>query len=277
VGVVCFFAWNWDDLPGIAQLGLVQIGIVACCGVALWKGLETTIGKAAQIGASVLVGVFLAVFGQVYQTGADEWLLFAGWAGLILPWTILARFDALWILWLTIVNVALGLCWEQTLSADVSWECLAMTLGLLNGAMLGLKEYGQERGLSWLQNKWPRQLLVPATLVPLVCPVLVMIVDEGLFGDVSWVSPVVFVGVLCVTHLYYRHRTPDLFALSCCVASVCVVVTFLVRKMLFEIVDDVIVLIWIGGVIIGVVTVAAKWLMHVAWQIRETGLEESAQ
>ncbi|MBC8290414.1 MAG: DUF2157 domain-containing protein, partial [Planctomycetes bacterium] len=54
-------------------------------------------------------GVFLAVFGQVYQTGADEWLLFAGWAGLILPWTALSRFEALWILWLATDTFALCL------------------------------------------------------------------------------------------------------------------------------------------------------------------------
>lgn len=274
-GVVCFFAWNWDDLPGLAKLGIVQFGIVACCGLALWKGLESAIGKAAQIGASVLVGVFLAVFGQVYQTGADEWLLFAAWAGLILPWTMIARFDALWILWLAIVNVALGLCWGQTLSADINWEFLAITLGLVNGTMLGLKEFGNERGLLWLQKKWPRQLLVPAVLTPLVSPVLVMIVDIGLGEPISWLAAVVFVGVLVVTHLYYRHRTPDLFALSCCVASVCVVVTFLVGKLLFEILDDEFVLILIGGVIIAVVSVAARWLMQVARQFREAGLEEA--
>ena len=50
-GVVCFFAWNWADLPGLAKLGIVQAGIVACCGVVLRKGLESAIGKAAQIGA----------------------------------------------------------------------------------------------------------------------------------------------------------------------------------------------------------------------------------
>jgi uncharacterized membrane protein len=275
VGVVCFFAWNWEDLPGIVKLGIVLLGIVACCGVALWKGLETTISKAAQIGASVLVGVFLAVFGQVYQTGADEWLLFAAWAGLILPWTALARFDALWILWLAIVNVALWLWWEQALSADINWEFLAMTFGLVNGTALGLKELGQERGLAWLQKDWPRQLLVPAVLTPLVSPVLVMIIDIGVGEPVSWLAAVVFVGVLCVTHLYYRHRTPDLFALSCCVATVCVVATFLAGQLLDELVNGPIIFVLIGGVIIAVVTVAAKWLMHVARQFREAGLEEA--
>lgn len=277
VGVVCFFAWNWVDLPGIAKLGIVQLGIVACCGVALWKGLETAIGKAAQIGASVLVGVFLAVFGQIYQTGADEWLLFAGWSGLILPWTIVARFDALWILWLSIVNVALSLCWEQTFSAAFDWEFLMMTLGLVNGAALGLRELGEQRGLDWLQHRWPRHLLVAATLTPLICPVLVQIVDDGFFGDITWLATVVFAGVLCVTHLYFRHRSPDLFALTCTVTCVCVVVTFLIGKVLVEAIQDGIVLVLIGGVIIGVVTVAAMWLMRVAREIRWTDNGEAEE
>lgn len=277
VGIVCFFAWNWDDLPGIAKLGLVQLGIVTCCGVALWKGLESAIGKAAQIGASVLVGVFLAVFGQVYQTGADEWVLFAAWAGLILPWTMLARFDVLWVLWLAVVNVALCLCWDQALSAEVSWEFLPLTLALVNGSFLGLQEYGRTRGLNWLRHVWPRQLLVPAVLIPLVTPVIALIMDFGRADGVTWLSAVIFVGVVGVTQFYYRYRTPDLFALSCCVASVCVVVTVLAGKILFEILEDAIVLVLVGGVIIGVVTVAAKWLMYVARQFREAGHQEAVE
>jgi len=85
-GVVCFFAWNWDALPGLAKLAIVQAGIVGCCVVACQKKIATLPGKAAITGAAVLVGVFLAVFGQVYQTGADAYQLFVGWALLILPW-----------------------------------------------------------------------------------------------------------------------------------------------------------------------------------------------
>ena len=102
-----------------------------------------------------------------------------------------------------------------------------------------------------------------------------MIVDIGFGEPISWLAAIVFAGALAVTHLYFRHRSPDLFALSCCVASVCVVVTFLVGKLLFEVLDDEFVLILIGGVIIAVVSVAARWLMHVAGQFREAGLEEA--
>ena len=56
------------------------------------------------------------------------------------------------IFWLAIANVAMWLCCSQALSADVNWEVLTMTLGLVNGTMLGLKELGREKGLTWLQK-----------------------------------------------------------------------------------------------------------------------------
>ncbi len=57
--------------------------------------------------ASVITGSLLALFGQVYQTGADTWQLFFGWAVLIVPWVIIARFPALWLLWLELINTGL--------------------------------------------------------------------------------------------------------------------------------------------------------------------------
>ncbi len=51
-------------------------------------GPECTPGKAALLLATLLLGVFLALFGQTYQTGADPWQLFANWALLILPWEV---------------------------------------------------------------------------------------------------------------------------------------------------------------------------------------------
>jgi uncharacterized membrane protein len=55
----------------------------------------------------MITGSLLALFGQVYQTGADTWQLFFGWAVLITPWVIIARFPALWLLWLGLVNTGL--------------------------------------------------------------------------------------------------------------------------------------------------------------------------
>ena len=44
---------------------------------------------------SLLTGALLALSGQVYQTGADTFELFAWWAVLILPWVLVSRFSPL--------------------------------------------------------------------------------------------------------------------------------------------------------------------------------------
>jgi len=280
VGVICFFAWNWGDLPGAAKLGLIQCGLAVCCGLAWWKGLETTAGRAAVLAASVFVGVFLAVFGQVYQTGADDWLLFAGWAGLILPWTLLARFEALWILWLGIVNVALVTCWMQTLSRDVDWQFFMLTLGLVNGVALGLKEQGQHRGLDWLQSDWSRHLLAVAMLVPLTCPVLALVLKTDLFGS-DWLTTllltaVVLAGTLCVTYHHFRHRSPDLVVLTFVAICICTVATLIIGRLLVKVIDDFVVVVLIGGVILATVTIAARWLLNVARALRAASDQEAS-
>ena len=45
-------------------------------------------GKAALLAASLFVGALLALIGQIYQTGADTFEMFAAWAALILPWVL---------------------------------------------------------------------------------------------------------------------------------------------------------------------------------------------
>ena len=57
--------------------------------------------------ASIITGSLLALFGQIYQTGADTWQLFFAWAILITPWVVIARFPALWLLWLGLINAFL--------------------------------------------------------------------------------------------------------------------------------------------------------------------------
>ena len=112
-GIVFFFAYNWSRLPAMGKFSLVEIGLIACL-IGAWKvGLDKIGGQVLLLAASIFVGVFLAVFGQVYQTGADSYQLFVGWAVLILGWVLLGRFGALWIVWLALVNTGLILYFTQ--------------------------------------------------------------------------------------------------------------------------------------------------------------------
>lgn len=106
-GIVCFFAYNWAQLGKLFKLGLPFSLFVVLGILTVLKGTDGLFGKLTSVSAAFMTGVFLAVFGQVYQTGADAWQLFALWAALILPLVILTRFTALWTLFAVVVNIFL--------------------------------------------------------------------------------------------------------------------------------------------------------------------------
>lgn len=105
--LIFFFAWNWPDLHRFAKLSLAVAALSACAGTAAMCSPLGTVYRAALFGACLFTGALLALIGQIYQTGADPWELFAAWAALMLPFVLLARSSASWALWLAVGNVAM--------------------------------------------------------------------------------------------------------------------------------------------------------------------------
>ena len=268
-GVVCFFAWNWSNLPGLIKLGIVQTGIVTCCVLAWQKKLDTLQGKAAITGAAVLVGVCLAVFGQIYQTGADAYQLFVGWALLILPWVLMCRLAGLWILWLAIVNLGVALFWEQTIDfrgLDSLW--LPVILGLLNGTAAAIREVLVARGCSWLPV-WFRRILVMVALAALVVPGFVVVADIDDAHAGAWCGLMLFLLSLVLLYWQFRRRTPDLFVLTCAATAVTVLSCAIVIRLLVEVGDEVVAFFLSGLVILGLVALMTHWLIKTGREIRE--------
>lgn len=105
--LVFFLAWNWPELHRFAKLSLVAGALVATVVVAGVAKPFGTLYRAALFGAAVCTGALMALVGQVYQTGADEWELFLAWTLLMLPFVLLARSSASWALWVIVANTAL--------------------------------------------------------------------------------------------------------------------------------------------------------------------------
>ena len=100
-GVIFFFAYNWNDLTPFVKFAIVQGGLVLS--VIAW--IFTRLDKASAafgISATVLIGVLLAVFGQLYQTPAKLYTMFFYWAGLSLPFALASRSHAHWTVWIAI-------------------------------------------------------------------------------------------------------------------------------------------------------------------------------
>jgi len=113
LSLVFFIAYNWQNIGKMGKFALAEGALVIT--IALYVALSfrqlrqrfQLIRQLLLLIASIITGSLLALFGQVYQTGADTWQLFFGWALLITPWVLIARFPTLWLLWLGLINACL--------------------------------------------------------------------------------------------------------------------------------------------------------------------------
>lgn len=108
LGVIFFFAFNWDELHRLHKLGLAVGALTGFAALSCAARRASVLYRAAAFGAALTTGGLLALVGQIYQTGADIWQLFAVWAGLMLPWVLISRTAACWALFWLVGNLALG-------------------------------------------------------------------------------------------------------------------------------------------------------------------------
>jgi len=112
-GIIFFFAYNWADLHKFAKLGLVQGILIATTLSIFIPAFSSTTKNIILTGASVLVGVLFAVFGQIYQTGANAYDFFMGWSVFITLWVVISNFPPLWLIYIILINTTLYLYSEQ--------------------------------------------------------------------------------------------------------------------------------------------------------------------
>ncbi len=157
-GIIFFFAYNWADLSKMAKFAILFAGLGGS--FALWwmLGPDRRAGEIMGVTATVLTGVLLAVFGQIYQTGADAHDLFIAWALLTLPWACLSLSPLHMLVWILVANTAFGLFASQVMhpmwgfSGPVLLVSNALGAGLL---LVSLKAAAKARPLLlpwWLEG-----------------------------------------------------------------------------------------------------------------------------
>ncbi|BAP33415.1 uncharacterized protein CHSO_4378 [Chryseobacterium sp. StRB126] len=134
-GIIFFFAYNWAELPKFAKIGLTETLIIATTGLALLPKINNNIRNMILTGAAALVGVLFAVFGQVYQTGADAYDFFLAWTIFITLWVIISDFAPLWLLYVVLINTTLILYSEQ-IAKDWNESIIILLLFILNTVIL---------------------------------------------------------------------------------------------------------------------------------------------
>jgi len=258
-GIGYFFAHNWNHLTDTDKLVLAAGSVFISLAGATWAGLDRFSGKILLLAASALTGVFLGVFGQVYQTGADTYELYTCWALLIFPWVALGRFMPLWIFWMVLLNFAIGFYWPVILMDRIfdGWDIFrheSLSLVLLNGIALLLREIAGRWPIAWLDKKGSVLILLTGVIVPASVETIWEICrtwDDG----VTRLGPAIVCAFDAALVLglgyYYSKLRYSLPALAIITLSACTVLTVLfIRLLNFDHADEN-PLIWlVAGVIV---------------------------
>ena len=261
-GIIFFFAYNWDDMGKFAKFALVQSTILAAVLLAWQKGLDTLLGKISITAGAVLVGALLAVYGQVYQTGADSWGLFFTWALLVTGWAVMARFAPLWLILVALANVSLILYWEQIVRSVRRPDdaVLYLILAALNLAVYVSWEELSLRGLNWLTS---RRYGVMVAAWAAGCATVLAVVS--IFDDHSGLGWV-FLPLVAVGFSYAYLRTRDLVVLALVMLSSIVTATSLMIEVMGW--RDEFWFLFYGLYVVGMTAAAAALLRHIsrAWE-----------
>ncbi|MCH9695149.1 MAG: DUF2157 domain-containing protein [Gammaproteobacteria bacterium] len=219
-GVIFFFAYNWDELSSFSKFGLLQSGLVLSFVAAIVLRLETVSGQGMLIASSVFTGVLLAVIGQVYQTGADAWELFAAWTVLTLPWALVSKSSAHWMFWIVICLTAVSLYGAQVMVALGHLEPteLAIVTGVLPIVFLACREAALRLGAEWLDDGWFRRGLVVFAMGSLFFPAIAFVFSN----DSDLPGFVVFLLVTAALAYTYMQVLPDFSILAIITAFVTV-------------------------------------------------------
>jgi uncharacterized membrane protein len=120
LGIILFFAANWDQLPRLLRLAIIMVGIPAVYGTGYWlryvKGYPR-VGTAVLLLAAVLYGTGIHLIAQVYNFPVNDPRLFTLWFLGVLPLAYLTRSQAILILSQGLFLFAIGF-WIAEWMAD---------------------------------------------------------------------------------------------------------------------------------------------------------------
>lgn len=259
-----FIAYNWDDLGRFTKFGMVEVLLILAI-LAYWKlDKEKITAKIALLMATIFLGVLLALYGQTYQTGADPWQLFFNWALLMLPWAIIGRFSAIWLLWVTLINLSIVLYF--TAFRSVAFLTIGSELGTLwglfafNTTALAIWELLSHKW-AWLAERWAVRLLALGSGVAATWLAVYNIFDYRSMTELSLLTWAVW---LAAFYYIYRYIRPDLFMLAgISLSAIIVAICFMAKNILefgrFEAGSFLLIAI----MIIGMGTGAAVWLRNI--------------
>lgn len=210
-GIIFFFAYNWEELPKFAKLGGIELLLVATVSLVIFTTWSKLVKQIILTGATFLIGTLFAVYGQIYQTGADAYDLFLGWALFTLLWALAIRFAPLWLtfvgllcttVWLYARQIVPDNEWLATMLINsITWLCAITTF---------VAERMCLKGKLSSSNHWLTSVMGIAALLHTSTLLIIAIYDH----QASIFIPLITTLSLFATGIWFGWRQKRLFYLS---------------------------------------------------------------
>ena len=129
-GVTSFTAYNWENMSNIEKLAVPSVLIIV--GLVAYLFLKKEIYKNLAIFfSSFMIGTLFAVYGQVYQTGADVWILFRNWAIFLIIPMVATGYYSVMTLFSVIVAIATSFYLDLYLSGAIIPFLSSLIFGII--------------------------------------------------------------------------------------------------------------------------------------------------
>lgn len=225
-GVVFFFAYNWDELHKFLKLSVIEFLITALIVSAVFGKINPLLKNILIASSTMIVGVLIGVFGQIYQTGANAYDFFFGWTLAIALWALISNYPVLWLIFILLTNITFILFANQIAS---DWSSVSVLLGLtiINAFFLSIFNQLPKIFSIVKSSKWFLNLLGLVTISFATLGIVIGIFDQKEF---AFTILAITTSITFCVGLYFALKHKNVFYLSAIpIGIIAIISSFIVK------------------------------------------------
>jgi len=223
IGILFFFAYNWQDLSKFFKLGLLEFLVLLTFSLSIFFYSKKILSNLLLTVTTLLVGVLFAVFGQIYQTGANAFDFFFGWTLAVFLWVAVTKFEPLWVVFIALVNITF-IMFSAQVATDWNNATYYLVLLLINLLFLGITYYFKK---SISVSSWFLYLLGSYLILISTFAIIDGIINHT---NATYIAVVLLVAVFYVTMLKVSISEKSTFYIASIAASCIAIMDALILK-----------------------------------------------
>lgn len=130
VSLLYLMAANWWMLPDPVQLAIPMLILLCSATASIYFDQQEWVRQSLDTVSGLMLGLSLAMIGQIYQTGADSYLLFLLWSALLLPWLYRSNIG-IFVMLCVVSQLTLYLYFKQSFGMGRAEGLYLLSLNLL--------------------------------------------------------------------------------------------------------------------------------------------------